>query len=113
MLARRLNCLSCDGPGLRRPPKAVVVLAAMSHDVVVFDEELRTLEERIAACLEAVEGTSGDASVDQLNRAQELLKVASKTLHHFKVEIRQLYTATCFPELDRRSKDHATLISAL
>lgn len=84
----------------------------MSQDAIVFDDELRSLEEQIQSCMRAMDTTSGDARLDKFNRAQELLKVAQKTLHHFKVEIRQLDHADQ-TEFDRRSKDHAALINSL
>lgn len=62
----------------------------MSSDVAIFDDELKSLAEQIQTCLRAMDTLSGDARLAKYNKAQDLLKMAQKNFHHFKVEIRQL-----------------------
>jgi SNARE protein len=84
----------------------------MSSDAVVFDDELRSLEEQIQSCLRQMDTTSGEQRQDKFNRATELLKVAQKTFHHFKVEIRQLEPPES-TDFERRCREHNAQITAL
>lgn len=62
----------------------------MSSDVAMFDDDLKGLEDQIRACLRKMESQTGDARQSTYNRASDLMKTATKSVHHLKVEIRSL-----------------------
>jgi len=85
---------------------------AMSSDVAIYDDELKSLEEQVQACIRAMDSLTGEARLAKFSKAQDLLKMAQKNFHHFKVEIRAL-DGQEFQVYDRKCQAHNQMLSSL
>lgn len=84
----------------------------MSTDVAMYDEELRSLEDDIAACLRACDTLSGDARMEKLNKAADLVKKIGKVYHQYKYELRMLEGSeqTIY---EKKAQEHQSAIQKL
>jgi hypothetical protein len=81
-------------------------------DVAIYDEELRSLEDEIAACLRAIDTLSGDARVEKCNKAADIIKKIGKTYHQFKYELR-LLEGTEQAAYEKKAQEHQQTIQQL